>query len=241
MSLVAWYPLKDNINDYSGNGYHLTNTNASSVVQDITDGKLGKCYNFSGSGALKNTANVWKTFNISKFSIVAWIKLTSANGMNQYGASHYINGAIGIMSDSVSFSFMIKSQKPALQVRDTREGYYWTYYTANTQLSINQWYHIALVVDGNNTKIYINGNLDKQFTLDATVALPDNNTYFAAGCDFPGDYEYFIGKYNDIRVYDRALTSEEVAILYQRSFDPKSVKNTKNSIYLYGGEVIEIL
>ena len=215
MSLVAWYPLKDNINDYSGNGYHLTNTNTSSVVLDTTDGKLGSCYNFSGAGALKSNANVWKTFDTSKFTIAVWIKLTSANGVNQDGIPNNINGAIGIMSEGVSFSFMIRSQKPTLQVRDTREGYYWAYYTANTQLSINQWHHIALVVDGNNIKIYINGNLDKQFTLDATVVLPDNNTYFAAGCDFPGGDEYFIGKYNDIRVYDEALTTKEIRELYK--------------------------
>lgn len=42
MSLIAWYPLNGDTNDYSGNNYHLTNNGATNNAS----GKIGSCYEF---------------------------------------------------------------------------------------------------------------------------------------------------------------------------------------------------
>ena len=44
MSLIAWYPLNGDTNDYSGNNYHLTN-NSNLPVSEY--GKIGKTYDFN--------------------------------------------------------------------------------------------------------------------------------------------------------------------------------------------------
>ena len=44
MSLIAWYPLTDNILDYSGNGNHLNYVNGAGKIIQSNQGKIGKCY-----------------------------------------------------------------------------------------------------------------------------------------------------------------------------------------------------
>lgn len=76
---------------------------------------------------------------------------------------------------------------------------------AQTTLSVTlgQWYHFAMVYDGSTVQLYVNGAATGMPT-DKTGDIGDVTTTFQIGG--PG----WEGNIDDVRVYDRALTTEEV-------------------------------
>ncbi|MDA1169405.1 MAG: LamG domain-containing protein, partial [bacterium] len=83
-----------------------------------------------------------------------------------------------------------------------------------TTLSLNQWYHGAVVRSGStgawNYKIYLNGTQDASGT---TSINPGAASTFTIGR--PGEYsgQYFDGLIDDFRIYSRALSATEITAL----------------------------
>ncbi len=113
----------------------------------------------------------------------------------------------------------------SLHIRNQGGAYlqYWYNYNNNlassvissTVMQTNQWYHIALVVDSQakTSSLYINGNLDASsaWALDHTPAdlgACSENYIGRIGND------YLKGILDDIRFYNRALNSSEIAKLW---------------------------
>lgn len=87
MSLLAWYPLTGNLNDYSGN--NITATNVSAVIND--NGKLGKCYSSAGAGYIDIPATT--VHKCKDLSISIWVKINSWN--TSYATAFALNSAGG--------------------------------------------------------------------------------------------------------------------------------------------------
>ena len=79
---------------------------------------------------------------------------------------------------------------------------------SNTALLLNGWNHISIVRDFNNdkAKIYINGVLDFEVALNYDNATAGNNTVYIGD----GYTNHYAGSLDEVRVWDRALTTEEV-------------------------------
>ncbi|MCX8480407.1 MAG: hypothetical protein ORN58_00650, partial [Sediminibacterium sp.] len=83
-------------------------------------------------------------------------------------------------------------------------------------LSTNIWYHIAVVVNGRNTKIYINGNLIKEYTSLGNPLNHNtfNNTFIknriGNAQDLDAGLATTLGKYEDFRIWKKAKTALEV-------------------------------
>ncbi len=97
----------------------------------------------------------------------------------------------------------------------------WRYtYTTQTSWSANTWYHFAAVINGNNSKIYING-------VDDTMGVTDTgNPNFGFNADFniggkdadSGQLDterYFNGQIDEVRVSSIIRSSEWISIQYQ--------------------------
>ncbi|MEM1215956.1 MAG: LamG domain-containing protein [Bacteroidota bacterium] len=76
---------------------------------------------------------------------------------------------------------------------------------------VENWYHVVAVLDGDNYKIYWNGSLEEEETGNA------NCSNFRAAEDigqlFVG--AMFTGKIDDVLLYDRVLTANEINELYE--------------------------
>lgn len=84
------------------------------------------------------------------------------------------------------------------------------YINTGQVLPSNEWVHITLVRDGNNAKYYLNGNL----IIDVSDArLFSVNPLQVFGNNTGGAFS-FQGGLDEVRIYDRVLTDEEVQNLY---------------------------
>ncbi|MDQ1123550.1 family 43 glycosylhydrolase [Microbacterium trichothecenolyticum] len=78
-------------------------------------------------------------------------------------------------------------------------------------ISSGQWHKYDLVYDGRTMRMYIDGvKVDENLALNATVSELGSNLAGYLGRSFYGGDGYFQGWYDDIRVYNRALSSTEV-------------------------------
>lgn len=90
-----------------------------------------------------------------------------------------------------------------------------TVFTTLTQVQTGTWTLITLVVSGSNCLYYINGILSTTFT---SCGFGSTNTsddfkvgYFTDGAS---DNQQYYGQEDDVRVYNRALSADDVAELY---------------------------
>ena len=75
------------------------------------------------------------------------------------------------------------------------------------------WYHMAYVINGNEVKIYQNGHLvgTYQANWETVSALHSENSHFYLGQSaYEDNHSDYYGGYDDIRVYQKALTEQEI-------------------------------
>lgn len=79
-------------------------------------------------------------------------------------------------------------------------------------IGVNVWHHIAVTYDGTQVRFYIDGVFDgNEIPVELVFGRATQPLFI--GADFPDDNQYFDGRVDDIRVYNRALSAAEVATL----------------------------
>jgi hypothetical protein len=82
-----------------------------------------------------------------------------------------------------------------------------------TPLSAGLWYHGVVVKSGTSISLYLNGSLEAIST--STVESTTGLTMFGTNKSLAGNF--FDGKIDDVRIYSRALSENEISQLYSSS------------------------
>jgi PKD repeat protein len=84
--------------------------------------------------------------------------------------------------------------------------------TGSTSLSTNTWYMATVTVSGNTHTIYLNAGSEGSNT---KAASDDTNAPFQIGRrDYSGAEEYFNGRIDEVGIWSRALTTDEITELF---------------------------
>ena len=84
---------------------------------------------------------------------------------------------------------------------------------STTVLAAGVWYHVAAVRGSNFTQIYVNGGLESQTTVSFAQDYGAHPLYF--GSSGNGAYDGRLeGKLDEVSLYNRALSSNEIAAVY---------------------------
>jgi hypothetical protein len=223
---VAYYPFNGNANDDSGNGNNGTPQNV--VISTNRFGQAGHGYGFNGVNAYVSAPNQsYLSFPNGEFTISVWATVdgTSPNPMFLLGLDNgpgpqpkwmipfgWIPDQLPDPSPSSYLSFHINNG----------DAYYLPLVEVNPALG--SWHQFIFTKIGTTYTIYIDG-VPASGTNYETVgnsedagvvglsAIPSGITApltigYAEGSG------YFNGKLDDLRIYNRALSSSEVAQLY---------------------------
>lgn len=193
-------------------------------------GKFGLCPFYNGINQYSYTENLdnWKEDTTGTLSF--WFKMTGNNNEQNQLVT------FGTKTDRAQYCEWITKV-------DNRTGYdnifsvfkvdgvnqwVWQTDTNSSDLFTDEWVHLAIVQDGVQPVLYINGEIitiNWGTSADRTAwlknILDDNST------DYPCDvmevgrllregvpYSYLLGAVDDLRIYNRALSNEEVRGLY---------------------------
>jgi hypothetical protein len=100
--------------------------------------------------------------------------------------------------------------------------------TGPVQLAANTWQHVAVVCDGRNAVLYVNG-VQKSETPAKGPLATNPDLHFMLGLGYaPGNGRCFQGLLRDVRIYRRALLAAEVMKL-AGGLTPADVPTPRNS------------
>jgi len=205
--LIAYYPFNGDTNDESGSGNH--GTNYGSTLTKDRFGNENKAMLFNGTSNYILVPNS-TSFPSEAITTAFWFNRNSINPGQ--GGDHYI-------SKELSFStYLYNDLTLASQVWKGSPGTWTSWDDGDFKLTIdNNWYFYASTFD-NKTKavnIYVNGKLVNSFIeTDPNAILRTSSDPLYIGRNGSSAVYFINGKMDDIRVYNRALSSVEIETLY---------------------------
>ncbi len=86
-------------------------------------------------------------------------------------------------------------------------------YTPNNVVAVGVWYHLAGSWDGTTQRVYIDGVPAGEAMPSTPVAYDSSDARIGCDSDNGTLTQYFAGVLDEIELYDRALSDDEIAIL----------------------------
>jgi hypothetical protein len=208
--LVGWWPFNGNANDESGNGNNGT-VNGATLTADRF-GNAGKAYGFDGINDFIEVNNS-PTLSPTLISISLWVN-PAGYYLNGVDDANYIVGKGPDFNQghySLHYKTISKKARPSLG-----PGSSGLYVNSNSDITVNNWRHILSTWDGNEMKIYIDGSLENSITNSGFVLGTNSDNLFFGSMAANSTWPYWLnGKIDDIAIYNRALTQQEITALYQ--------------------------
>lgn len=204
--LVAWYrfdALNDGVlDDSSGNGHAATCTECPAVV----GGVFGNAVELDGLGQ-HLTVPSDPAFTMETWSLTAWVWLDAAPPSfttvvgKPVGAGTGNSFEIGVFGTSTT---------------TVQSG--WSDGTMGQGLSaqlpgFGQWVHVATTLSDTTASLYIDGALADEDTIEVVHATDDQDVLLGADLDDQVLENFFGGRIDDVRIYRRALTEQDVALV----------------------------
>lgn len=194
---VLWLTGDGDARDFSGNNYNA----AASGGAGFAIGKVGQAFNLDGVNDLVTfpvpnevTGNNPRTV---EFWFNAAANRVAANRALFYYGTYNSRGAFGISIDDTPLSGTNSLRLKFVDSVDTVRF--------DTGIAPENYVHLAVAYDGLTTlKIYVNGGLNQTFTLPE----PLNSTNATGSLGNVGNY--FGGQIDELSLYSRALTIDEI-------------------------------
>ncbi|MBN1533806.1 MAG: LamG domain-containing protein [Spirochaetes bacterium] len=213
--LVAEYLFNGNADDTSGNGFHGTVSGATLTTDRF--GRADRAYYFTeASSQYIDCGDDEGTQITGAITIAVWIKLNNLSDHEILGRG-FANGGpgtgYGYAISYISASGLIYFCSGNSGTRDSR--------ASTRTIADTNWHFITAVWDGSTfpytKRIYIDG-----FPAGAYTAQISSISYDATWSRYlnigrhpsGGAWTYFDGNIDDIRIYRRELSVEEIYLLY---------------------------
>jgi hypothetical protein len=205
--LVGWWNFDGKtvsgtrVFDASGNGNRGTLTNGPV----LTEGKLGQAMQFDGSDDYVEIDGSSIVAG-APVTISAWIQNTGWTGppnlVDHRDTSNTGNWSVAVEGAADVGFWVIVGGNPQSAI------------TTGNKFPVGQWHHLTAIDDGTNLFIYVDG----QKAVGPTVVSGTRDTVASQpvwlGRRRTSFQQYAAAKMDDVRIYNRALSADEIKRLY---------------------------
>lgn len=222
--LVGYWPFCGNANDESGNGNNGT-VNGASLTTDRY-GNANKAYTFNGSTNYIEVPNSNSLSNISDITISAWVNIDSwfqSGGEGYFPILHKSN----LQGQYGKFALTLKNLGGISHLNSQENGF------GYNNWSLGVWQHVVMIFSNNRNKIYIDGVLISDVPSGVFPNSINNSLPLIIGMDKPGLVEYSNGKIDDLCIWNRELTPQEITNLYNNNLNSGEFIIEKNIVSIY--------
>ncbi len=204
--------------DRSGMGNTGTLTGGSTKVP----GKIGQGLSFDGSDDYVDGGTATAIQSLDQLSVASWIYIANY----PVTGDDYIHAIVSTQTDSGtnsgwafglgSYADSTKKENLLFEFRNVGNTAWRGSTVSTAELSLNTWYHVVATYDQTNIKLYIDGVLD---TTTAQTEAIANGAGLFLGRKYAGSAtnRNWDGKLDETRIYSRALSADEVVVLYNQS------------------------
>jgi len=184
----------------------------------LVDGIKGNALDFDGVDDEVILDTSLSNFGDVDYTLMAWIKLSGINSGNTYRVilrqgNHYPFGYGFRIGERVNPS----SSKLFFFYGDDDS---WEEYTSNTILGDGNWYHVAVtyISSNNAVQLYLNGVAEGGKTLgDLGNQREDSDSGLSIGESYANPGRRFKGIIDEVKIWNRALSAEEISQIYNNS------------------------
>lgn len=191
--------------DITGNGYDGT----FDLGATVGAGKVGSGVDLDGKKGQVITIENTDDLNVTEeLSITAWVKWNKGGVV--HGEPRQWPMIVSKMPINEAYLLFLdigdggNPNKPSIAFRMKGPG---TLYSEVT-VEEDTWYHAAGTYDGESIMIYINGELSNE--INAAGAIATTNDVLTIGANKAGTSNRFDGIIDEVGIFSRALTSDEV-------------------------------
>jgi hypothetical protein len=196
--LVSYYKLDGTTGDVVDS--HGTNDGTNHGATRGVTGKIENAFDFDGSNDYVEISSD-SSLTSSNFTYCFWFKEDSAGS----------GGTILEKKDVDGFSLQITSEGKIRKEIYFDGGNLGWYETSETY-DDGEWHHIVYSLEGNNERMYIDGELAYSDNLEYPENLNSlSDMIFGAENDGSNNFD---GKIDEVGIWSRALISDEVEALY---------------------------
>ena len=211
--MVAYWKLNElagtSAADSSGMGHDGTYTGGTALNSEGPypgDGAIAA--EFDGADDYVDVVDINVDFS-QGFTAAMWVKPTAAVGSGEYVA--FLDLSNGMDTDEVWLGWVgiVGFQ---LYMTDTADGSPLKTIEDNTDFEVDKWVHCVATIDASgNATLYRDGKVTKT---GFYTSLPANTTRTEVTLGTSPWDDYFSGRLDEVRIYNRALSAEEIALLY---------------------------
>jgi len=207
--LVLDYTFEGNAHDNSGN-----NNNGTVYDATLTEDRFGNpdsAYNFNGTSSyieFQANGSMSQIYDTGEFTISAWIKIRNwYNNWNVFSILEQYN-------PNTDYGSLLLEANWATGGINFVAGYEAQSVGCNFNWNFNQWYNITVTyrIASGEINFYIDGNLIQTVPYNQDFSQ-DNIHSYVIGRSLSGPDEYSDGIIDDLKIFKRALTSDEVGTL----------------------------
>jgi len=214
-------PFDDNVSDttvydYSGND------NDGTAVDDASwtsEGKMGGAFEFDGEGDYIDIGQI-ELVHDKSFSISAWVLFYPSDSPSTFilaktsESTSYKGFGLSVTQDGKVTSTINEGHSPLKRIGAE----------CNNTIEQGVWKHLTVSYDGSNSylgfNIYIDGqnqdttNMDEGVVSDSSVS----SDVFIGGRAWSGITNHWNGTIDDVMIWNRSLSADEVAQLYNNTY-----------------------
>lgn len=210
-SLVGYWPFNGNAYDESGNG-NAGIVDGASLSMDRF-GNENSSYSFDGIDDEIKILISEIPQGAEERTISLWFKIDSLDFGDNIGSEHGALFEYGAYNTNESFGVLIggnNSTHPALPYFVGQNNDFW----CNNEVSIDTWHHQVISYSGTDIDFYIDGVLD----ISSSINLNTQGVELVIGNIFDNynnAVSFFAGNIDDIRIYNKVLTTSEIDELFE--------------------------
>jgi len=194
-NLIGWWKFDEDYGnialDWSGHDNHAILVNRPQSVEGHIDGALE--FNGSNYAIIDNVTDDIKSNDIT---LSGWIKTTDSHGM-----------WFSCNTDDHSNVALWGINKTYATIYDGSDSRYEAY--SNTLVSDGEWHMLTYVRNGATGYVYVDGYLENIHTANFSFNATDVWS-IAQEWDSDGPSDFLVGVVDDVRIYDMALTQDQV-------------------------------
>ena len=205
--LVAYYPFDGDAKDASGNRNHGVMHGTRPTAD--RKGRLNSAMLFGEGNYITVPSSPSLNSPKDQITIAAWVRI----------GEWYLNDWAAIICKGRSCQYQFNIHKATIDICHPRirGGRFET-----PDILRGAWHHVAFVYDGSMIKSYIDGGLNGLSAASGTF-LPNNEELFIGSDPYLGT-EYLLGAMDELRIYNRALSDDEIKAVYDADPPTKTTK-----------------
>ncbi len=211
--LVGWWGFNGNANDASGNGHNGTIN--GSTWQNDRKSNPNNALSFNGTTNYVSLNNTIGNLGTSSFSITGWINLTAFPNQPYSAAIFSKRNSPGAQESFITLgvtgSGSLGAEVCTNQYQNIQDS---------SALILNRWYFVCLTKSNDSLLLYVNGEKVKAEKYTLTGSITNTAMASIGASNINGNWAGFVNAIlDDIGIWNRVLTQQEISALYKGCFD----------------------